>query len=99
MFSHYTAIRIKHNCYQIFFSKSCKCSLCLFLLNSVLISQKQYKGFFFHSSSVLNNKDLIILTFITIAGLGLCEPVDERIIKKIDAPVNEGVKDTREMKR
>ena len=48
---------------------------------------------FFHSSSALNNKDLIILTFITIAGL--CQPVDERIVRKIDALVNEGVKDTR----
>ena len=68
MFSHYTAIKIKNKCYQFFFSKSFKCSLCLFLLNSVLISQKQCTGFFFHSSSALNNKDLIILTFITIAG-------------------------------
>ena len=32
-------------------------------------------------------------------GSGLCQPVDERIIRKIDALVNEGVKDTREMKR
>ena len=55
---------------------------------------------FFHSSSVLNNKDLIILTFITIAGYsGLCQPVDKRIVRKIDALVNEGVKDTHEMKR
>ena len=59
---------IKNKCYQFFFSKSFKCSLCLFLLNSVLISQKQCTGFCFHSSSALNNKDLIILTFITIAG-------------------------------
>ena len=47
MFSHYTAIKIKNKCYQFFFSKSFKCSLCLFLLNSVLISQKQCTGFFF----------------------------------------------------
>ena len=38
MFSHYTAIKIKNKCYRIFFSKSFKCSLCLFLLNSILIS-------------------------------------------------------------
>ena len=29
-----------------------------------------------------------------LQGSGLCQPVDERIIRKIDALVNEGVKDT-----
>ena len=32
-------------------------------------------------------------------GSGLSQPVDERIIRKIDALVNEGVKDTHEMRR
>ena len=63
MFSHYTAIKLSINVINFFFHAN---AACVFLLNSILISQKQCTGFFFHSSSVLNTKDLIILTFITI---------------------------------
>lgn len=37
--------------------------------------------------------------FISTQGSGLSQPVDERIIRKIDELVNVGVKDTREMRR
>ena len=37
--------------------------------------------------------------FISTQGSGLSQPVDERIIRKIDQLVNVGVKDTREMRR
>ena len=37
--------------------------------------------------------------FISIQGSGLFQPVDERIIRKIDQLVNVGVKGTREMRR
>ena len=68
MFSHYTAIKIKNKCYQFFFFQVIQMQPVSFSLKQRINFSKTVYRIFFHSRSALNNKDLIILTFITIAG-------------------------------
>lgn len=48
-------------------------------------------------SRTCNNNNIILI--LLLQGSGLSQPVDDRIIRKIDQLVNEGVKDTHEMRR
>ena len=48
MFSYYTAIKIKHKCYQIFFSPSHAKAACVFFSQTLInFTFKQCTGFFF----------------------------------------------------
>ena len=69
MFSHYTAIKIKHKCYQFFFLQVTQMEPVSSSLKLLLISHlNSVQNFFSFKLCLINNKDLIILTFITIAG-------------------------------